>query len=55
MLQKGPKKDYIDAIKPHTKELVSDKVPSIHKTIIANIMTLMILQEELQKDKTPKK
>lgn len=49
VLQEWPQKNYIDTTKPSKKELVSDKIPQTQKTIIANILTFMILEEELKK------
>jgi hypothetical protein len=41
-------------MQPRKKELVGDKVPQTQKTIIANILTYMILEEELKKKESNK-
>lgn len=46
ILQDWPKKNYIDIRQPHTKEIINDKIPSYQKSLIANMMILMILEEE---------
>ncbi len=46
ILQEGPA---IDMNQPHKKQLTTKLVPQTQKTIIANILTFMILEEELQK------
>ena len=46
ILQEGPA---IDINQPHKKQLTTKLVPQTQKTIIANILTFMILKEELQK------
>lgn len=46
ILQDWPKKNYIDLRQPHTKKIVNDKIPSYQKSLIANMMILMILEEE---------
>jgi len=51
VLQDTPNKKYIDMTKPH-KKLVVDEIPQTQKTIIANILTLMILEDELKNKKT---
>lgn len=57
VLQTWPKKGYTDLTQPYTKKIINDTVPNIQKSIIANIMILMILEEEINKQikNTPKK
>lgn len=49
ILQEWPKKWYIDLTKPYTKKIVNKNIPDTHKSIVANLMVLMILQEEFKK------
>lgn len=46
ILQDWPKKNYIDLREPHTKEILNNKIPSYQKSLIANMMIFMILEEE---------
>lgn len=54
VLQEWPEKHAITMMQPRKKELVGDKVPQTQKTIIANILTYMILEEELKKKESNK-
>ncbi|MFA7298345.1 MAG: hypothetical protein WC010_01745 [Candidatus Absconditabacterales bacterium] len=45
----NPKKGYIETQKrPLTKLLTTKEIPSLHKTIVANLMLLLIMEEELK-------
>lgn len=48
ILQEWPKKNHIDLTQKHTKRIINDTVPNTQKSIIANIMILMILEEEMK-------
>lgn len=49
ILQDWPKKNYIDMTQAHTKKIINDTIPTYQKSLIANMMILMILEEEAKK------